>query len=141
MATPTIVFGGGILTPPYVKDADETEEYLKLLEELDVKIIDTAALYGESEKYLGENGAPKRFTIDTKHPGIMNSEPSTKDVVIASGKESLRRLGTSQVRSPLLSSNRHLACMKKIAHPESALDRSMYTIFTTRTPALPLKKH
>lgn len=99
MATPTIVFGGGILTPPYVKDADEVQEYLKLLEELGVKIIDTAALYGESEKYLGEKGASSRFTIDTKHPGIMNPEVSTKDVVIASGKESLKKLATSQVRS------------------------------------------
>lgn len=97
MAAPTIVFGGGILTPPYVKDVDETEEYLKLLEELGVKIIDTAAIYGQSEKFLGEKGAANRFTLDTKHPGFMNPEPSTKDVVIASGKESLKKLGTSQV--------------------------------------------
>lgn len=97
MAAPTIVFGGGILTPPYVKDADEVEEYLNLLEELGVKIIDTAALYGESEKFLGETKAASRFTIDTKHPGFMNPEVSTKDVVIASGKESLKKLGTSQV--------------------------------------------
>lgn len=99
MATPAIVFGGGILSPPYVKDADEVQEYLDLLEELGIKIIDTAALYGQSETFLGEKGAASKFTIDTKHPGVMNPEPSTKEVVIASGKESLKKLGTSQVRS------------------------------------------
>ncbi|KAI7774831.1 hypothetical protein LA080_007763 [Diaporthe eres] len=97
MATPAIVFGGGILTAPYVKDADETQEYLDLLGELGIKIIDTAALYGQSETFLGEKGAASKFTIDTKHPGIMSPEPSTKDVVIASGKESLKKLATSQV--------------------------------------------
>lgn len=99
MAAPTIVFGGGIFTPPYVNSADEVQEYLDLLPELGIKTIDTAALYGQSEKYLGEKEAHKKFTIDTKHPGIMSEEPSTKDVVVASGKESLKKLGTSQVRS------------------------------------------
>lgn len=99
MATPAIVFGGGILTPPYVQSADEVQEYLDLLEELGIKIIDTAALYGQSETFLGERGAANKFTIDTKHPGVMQPEPSTKDVVIASGKESLKKLATSQVCS------------------------------------------
>jgi aryl-alcohol dehydrogenase-like predicted oxidoreductase len=97
MATPIIAFGGGIFTPPYVKDVEEVQEYLDLLAELGIKIIDTAALYGESEKFLGEKKAASRFTIDTKHPGLMQPEPSTKDVVIASGKESLKKLATSQV--------------------------------------------
>lgn len=98
MATPTIVFGGGIFTAPYVDSAEEVQGYLDVLQELDIKIIDTGAVYGDSEKFLGERGAASKFTIDTKHAGMMHPEPSAKDVVVASGKESLKKLGTSQVR-------------------------------------------
>lgn len=97
MATPATVFGGGIFTAPFVESAEEVQEYLDLLEELGIKIIDTAAMYGDSEKLLGETKAASKFNIDTKHPGGMNSEPSTKDVVVASGKGSLEKLATSQV--------------------------------------------
>lgn len=97
MATPTIVFGGGIFTSPWVNSADELQPYLDVLKELDIKTIDTAALYGESEKFLGDKKAATQFTIDTKHPGVMSPELSTKDVVVASGKESLKKLGASQV--------------------------------------------
>jgi aflatoxin B1 aldehyde reductase len=97
MAPPSIVFGGGIFTAPYLHSLEEVQEYLDVLEELGIKTIDTAKLYGNSEVFLGEAKAASRFTIDTKHPAFMNDKPSTKDVVIASGKESLKRLGTSQV--------------------------------------------
>jgi diketogulonate reductase-like aldo/keto reductase len=37
------------------------EEVYKALEQGDCKIIDTAKIYGESEEYLGNTGAGKRF--------------------------------------------------------------------------------
>lgn len=97
MAVPTFAFGGGIFSPPKFRSGKDVQEYLDVLEEFGIKIVDTAAMYGESEKLLGEANAPSQFTIDTKHPGAMHPEPSTKDVVVASGKESLKKLGTSQV--------------------------------------------
>ncbi|KAK2606868.1 hypothetical protein N8I77_005591 [Diaporthe amygdali] len=97
MTAANLVFGGGIFTAPYVPSVDEVREYLDLLEEVGIKVIDTAAVYGDSEKFLGETKAASRFTIDTKNPGAMNPEPSTKDVVVAAGKESLKKLATSQV--------------------------------------------
>lgn len=100
MTAAKLVFGGGIFTAPYVPSVDEVREYLDLLEEFGIKVIDTAAVYGDSEKFLGETKAASRFTIDTKNPGAMNPEPSTKDVVVAAGKESLKKLATSQVCSP-----------------------------------------
>lgn len=100
MATPEIVFGAGIFTSPYVNSAQEAQEYLNLVEELGIKTLDTAAVYGESERWLGENKAAGRFTIDTKYPGAMSPEPSSKDVVVATGKESLKKLATSQVCLP-----------------------------------------
>lgn len=97
MATPTFAFGGGVFTPPSCNSSGDVEEFLRLLEECGIKIIDTGAIYGESEKLLGEAKAASRFTIDTKAPGGLGPEPSTKDVVAAYGKESLEKLGTSQV--------------------------------------------
>lgn len=89
-----IVFGGGAFWQGPVEKATE---WLKVLEELDVKNIDTARIYGESEKMLGEAGAPAKFVIDTKHPGGFDAEPATKDSVIQLGKESLEKLQTEQV--------------------------------------------
>lgn len=40
-----------------------------MLEKGDCKVIDTAALYGQSEEIMGKAGAGERFIIDTKHKG------------------------------------------------------------------------
>ncbi|KAG8163954.1 hypothetical protein KVR01_005872 [Diaporthe batatas] len=97
MATPNFAFGGGIFMAPEFKSSEDVQEYLSVLEEHGIKIIDTSAIYGKSEQFLGEAKAASRFTIDTKAPGAMSPEPSTKDVVVAAGKNSLEKLRTSQV--------------------------------------------
>ncbi|KAJ9210433.1 hypothetical protein DTO166G4_7990 [Paecilomyces variotii] len=67
------------------------EEFLKLLEEYDVKAIDTAYSYVDSEKILGELDAPGRFTIHTKAPGFRPGKLKRENL-IAGMEKSLRDL-------------------------------------------------
>ena len=89
-----IVFGGAAF---WQGPVEKTTEWLNLLEELGIKNIDTAEAYGESEKMLGEAGAPARFVIDTKIPAGFGPVPATKDHVIQSGQKCLEKLQTEQV--------------------------------------------
>ena len=97
MTSAKIVFGAASLSSNRYPSSDGIKTMLDAIEEEGIKILDTAAMYGLSEQYLGETGASTRFTIDTKHPGYMTKELSTKDAVIATGRESLKKLKTTQV--------------------------------------------
>lgn len=77
--------------------ADDVAKWLKTIEELGISVIDTAEAYGASEQLLGEVGAASRFTIDTKMLSAFGPQPSTKDAVLSSGKESLKKLKTDSV--------------------------------------------
>lgn len=57
-----------------------------------VKTIDTAALYGQSEEILGKAGAGKRFTLDTKLKGGFG-DGSSKDVIQRESTNSKKMLG------------------------------------------------
>ncbi|KAI8816307.1 NADP-dependent oxidoreductase domain-containing protein [Fimicolochytrium jonesii] len=99
-----IVYGGAAFWgtsafngPDSITTVAEVVEVLDALEELGVKNIDTAEIYGKSEELLGEAGAAKRFVIDTKIGAGFKPEPATKDGVIQAGKESLKKLKTEQV--------------------------------------------
>ncbi|RHZ54510.1 aldo/keto reductase family protein [Aspergillus thermomutatus] len=93
-----IVFGGGTFGAALDWSTPEkVEEFLQVLERNNIKTIDTAQIYGTSEELLGQTNAPKRFVIDTKFGGGFIPGPSTKDVVIKSGDESLQKLGTDSV--------------------------------------------
>ena len=73
------------------------EEFLSVLEKGGVKDIDTAQLYWDSEKLLGDVNAASRFSIDTKHIGGSKPGESTKEKVIARGEKSLADLQTKPV--------------------------------------------
>jgi aflatoxin B1 aldehyde reductase len=90
-----IVFGGAVFM---ARSVDEVTEWLKTLDELDIRVIDTAQLYGPSEEVIGKAGAASRFTIDTKTPGAWGPV-STKDVIIELGQGSLRKLKADAVGS------------------------------------------
>lgn len=91
-----IAFGGaGWLS----SSVEEVTEWLKILEEAGIEIIDTAQLYGSSEETMGRAGAGSRFTIDTKMPGGFSDKLCTKDVMIDACKSSLTKLNTDSVRS------------------------------------------
>merc|ERR1711939_673655 len=62
-----------------------------------VTTIDSAQLYGESEKRLGELKAGDRFTIDTKWLGGWTPGSATKEGIITSARESIKKLGVKQV--------------------------------------------
>jgi aflatoxin B1 aldehyde reductase len=59
--------------------------------------LDSAQLYGESEKFLGELKAGDKFIIDTKWMGGWNAGWATKDNVVTSGKSSIEKLGVKEV--------------------------------------------
>ncbi|TLD33448.1 hypothetical protein PspLS_01552 [Pyricularia sp. CBS 133598] len=91
-----IAFGGAAFVQGTV---EETKSWLDTIEKTGIKIIDTAEAYGQSEALLGAAGAPSRFTIDTKVLGGIGPNPSTAEVVIESGKKSLKNLGTDKVNT------------------------------------------
>jgi len=83
--------------------AETAKLMLDTLEKHDVKDLDTAWLYPESEKTLGEIGAPKKFTMHTKAPGFELGIMSKKR--ISEGLEkSLKELGVSSVETYFLHS-------------------------------------
>ncbi|KAK9426902.1 NADP-dependent oxidoreductase domain-containing protein [Lipomyces doorenjongii] len=88
-----IIFGAAFIASL----SDEVRlEFWDMLENNGVKEIDTAHLYKGSEKALGHDGAPARFTIDTKAPAFFNGCLS-KSSVLAGAKQSLNELGVEQV--------------------------------------------
>jgi aflatoxin B1 aldehyde reductase len=74
-----IVFGAAGLNPGSAfPDAAAANEALDLLESLGIKNLDTAQLYGASEKNLGEYKAGDRFIIDTKSKGGFDRSSALK---------------------------------------------------------------
>ncbi|KAK4442839.1 putative oxidoreductase [Podospora aff. communis PSN243] len=90
----TIAFGSG---PFMAGTPDETRAWLKALKSHGITTIDTAQGYANSEAALGEANAPSQFTIDTKFSLGVGPTPTTKDLVVTSGQESLQKLRTAQV--------------------------------------------
>lgn len=75
---------------------EERVQFLEVLKKYDVKDIDTAAGYPDSEKIIGALGAPKDFVIHTKVKGF--SPGSLKRVpLVSSALLSLFDLKTEQV--------------------------------------------
>lgn len=64
------IFGGaGIREGRGFGDVEALKSAFEVLEKNGCKKIDTAALYGESQEYLGKAGAADKFVIDTKTKG------------------------------------------------------------------------
>lgn len=72
---------------------------MQYLENEGVQTIDTAEIYGESEEFLGMTGAATRFTIDTKFSGGLSQLEPTKENIVKSCEERLKKkkLKTSSV--------------------------------------------
>ncbi|GIZ36585.1 hypothetical protein CKM354_000005500 [Cercospora kikuchii] len=93
MSAPTYVFGSHQIGD---NSAEELEHILNVLKKNNVKIIDTARVYTDSEKRLGEIGASKSFAIDTKSPSFVPKALS-RDSLTAGIDESLSSLKTNKV--------------------------------------------
>jgi aflatoxin B1 aldehyde reductase len=95
---PKIIFGGGAFYQRAALNPTETvSKFLNDIEELKIGNIDTAAFYGDSEELLGLTNATTRFIIDTKFPAGLTPTTSTKEGIVKSAAESLRRLNTKTV--------------------------------------------
>lgn len=85
------VFGGGAISRGEFDTAESLGPLFDLLEAGGVDTIDTAQIYGDSEKVLGSANAGKRFTLDTKHPG--GAKPgASRDDLVSWAKGSMERL-------------------------------------------------
>lgn len=69
------------------------QDVFDVLEKGNIKNIDTAALYGQSEEILGKASAGKRFTLDTKLKGGFGSG-SSKDAIESEAANSKKLLGS-----------------------------------------------
>lgn len=97
MAGIDYVFGsGGIRAGRGFGDPSVLSQVFEILEKNGCKTVDTAALYGESEEYLGKAGAAGKFIIDTKTKGGFGGEGyATKEKIIEEANQSKKLLGTN----------------------------------------------
>src|ERR1700744_3014748 len=95
-----VVFGAAAIgnRAPWV-EADYNENAFEILLKQKVNPLDSAQLYGESEKRLGELKAGDRFVIDTKWMGGWQPGWATKENIVNSAKASIEKLGVKQVSS------------------------------------------
>ena len=94
----SVVFGAAGIgnREPFIAE-DYLNSVFSTLEAHNVKILDCAQLYGEAEKRLGEVKAGDRFTIDTKWVGGWQPGFATRENIVNSAKESIKKLGVKQV--------------------------------------------
>ncbi|KAH6611689.1 NADP-dependent oxidoreductase domain-containing protein [Boeremia exigua] len=93
MSHPTYVFGSHQIEGFSKSDL---QALLDILKSRGIKHIDTARVYGDSEKCLGEVKAAQSFTIDTKSPAFVPKALSGAS--LADGiQKSLSLLGTAKV--------------------------------------------
>lgn len=96
-----ILLGGWVVgNADNFKTSESIEQLLSTASALGISTLDTAQIYGPSEKLLGEHRAGDRFTIDTKWMGSLEPGWATKEYIVKSAKESLDRLGMKQVWFP-----------------------------------------
>jgi aflatoxin B1 aldehyde reductase len=91
------VFGGASVGYGVFKTKEECHDVFKILKAHGVETVDTAQLYGDSEKILGEAKVGDQFIVDTKTPGGFKSEPDSSDTIVKNGHESKKILGPIDV--------------------------------------------
>lgn len=90
------VFGAAYMNPGQPFDTpDKIQEVLKALKRHDIMTLDTAQLYGESERLIGENDAAGQgFAIDSKNPGGANPGQALQPESLEKGAyESAKKTG------------------------------------------------
>jgi diketogulonate reductase-like aldo/keto reductase len=99
-----VIFGGAMISSDRVfKGKDDLEALLASLKKYGVKAIDTAQTYGDCEQMLGSVNAGSQFIIDTKWKGGIAPGSSTKENIVATAEESMKKLKMDKVRTSLLS--------------------------------------
>ncbi|KAL0490728.1 aflatoxin B1 aldehyde reductase [Acrasis kona] len=85
------VFGAYSIGKTNIEDAEKTNQVLNILKENNIKEIDTARAYGESERILGDVSAHRTFAISTKAPTFAPGSAS-KETLTSVISESLKLL-------------------------------------------------
>jgi aflatoxin B1 aldehyde reductase len=92
------IYGAASFSPERkFKTPEAANEVLDALIQANILHINTAQLYGQSEKTLGLLEAGTRFTIDTKAAGGAVPGALGRDEIVRRGKTSLENLGVTQV--------------------------------------------
>jgi len=93
-----VIFGAAWIgwAAPY-DDQEYSKKAFQILKAHGVETLDTAQLYGQSEKSLGELKAGDAFSIDTKWPGGLPQGWATRENILKTAKESLEKIGVKQV--------------------------------------------
>ena len=91
------VFGsGGVNAGRAFGEPGALDEVFKIMEQGGCKVVDTAALYGDSEKLLGEANVASKFVVDTKTKGGFPGKGyATKEKVIEEAMNSKKMLGSN----------------------------------------------
>lgn len=90
---------GGASVGSYFKEPKDVEALYKALKEGGCNQIDTAHIYGDSEKVLGDTGASTKhgFVVDSKAAGGFIRGSGTRAGVLQSVKETLSKLQVEKV--------------------------------------------
>ncbi|KAI9326452.1 putative oxidoreductase [Zopfochytrium polystomum] len=88
-----LAFGaaGALWTP------ENVTAVLDVLARAGIGNLDSARVYGDSEKVIGDHAVADSFTVDTKHPGGVIAGGATKEGVLETAAVSLGLLKTQQV--------------------------------------------
>ena len=91
--SPKVILGTGFFgnVEPWISDKDLSATY-DLVSRYSITSLDTAQLYGESEKRLGETKAGERFKVATKWLSGWSPGSATKDGIIKGAQESVRKI-------------------------------------------------
>ncbi|KAL5332455.1 NADP-dependent oxidoreductase domain-containing protein [Aspergillus crustosus] len=86
----TLIFGGASWATETAFDGSAAQKQaLVLLSSAGITKIDSAVVYGNNESILGQINAAKTHAIDSKYPGGLSPEPSTKEAIIATALKGL----------------------------------------------------
>ncbi|KAJ5763866.1 hypothetical protein N7533_002547 [Penicillium manginii] len=88
---------GGFFAKYRGHTVETVKRVLQHLEHKRIAKIDTAAVYAESEEFLGLAGAANHFKIDTKFCGGLSELEPSRELVVKSCLESLSKLQTNCV--------------------------------------------
>jgi aflatoxin B1 aldehyde reductase len=103
-----VIFGGAMIsTGRAFSSKDDLDAVFALLKKHDVKVIDTAQLYGDSEELLGSVNAGSQFIIDTKWKGGFVEGSATKENVTSDAEASIKKLRTDKVSNAVFPYSTH----------------------------------
>ena len=119
------------------KNKDDLEALFAVLKQYDLKAIDTAQFYGDSEELLGSVNAGSQFIIDTKWKGGFAPGSPTEENIVKTAEESMQRLKMDKVSQDGTCSILLSPARSPFSLLTSTYARSISSTSTPPTPAFP----